>query len=245
MKKLLKRIPRLSRPRRIVRNLICCVLLLVLCWFVMGAEPFLPRWAFRVAERTRLTGPAEILDVVRMERDSGSNLYIAIGEDQWGYSVFGPTRYAKPDIRYTFFYQEKQENVNLMIPDALVVPDEWPIILFTQLPAVRAEISFALGPEILNQQDLQETIPYCLEGEWQEEGYFLFRFSPDTEDEVQRAAEFRVMGSLAYWSNAYNRDIAAERSDAYEITVRLWDSEGNLIYENAIKCGFEVIDNEN
>lgn len=240
MKKLLKRIPSLNRPGRTARNLICCVLLLLLCWYVMGAEPFLPRWAFRMAERTQMVGPADILDVVWLDQKSGSDCYIVVGEDQWGYSVFGPATCFEPGIEYGFLYQEKQKNVNLILPYSLKEPDEWPIVLFTELPAARAQIQFKLGPEILNQLELQEMIPYCLDGEWREEGYFLFRFSPHTDDEVQRDAEFDVMGHLAYWSDAYNRHIVSERSDSHQITVRLWDSEDNLIYENAIKYGFEV-----
>ena len=63
-KRLRSRIPPHTRKGKLIRNVVCILVLVVFCWCCLGAPALTPRWDFRREERTHLVGPAEILAVV-------------------------------------------------------------------------------------------------------------------------------------------------------------------------------------
>ena len=63
------RIPRLSRPWRVVRNLVCILLSVCLFWLLMGGEALTPEWAFRPAAPHKRVGPAAIQGALEARRD--------------------------------------------------------------------------------------------------------------------------------------------------------------------------------
>lgn len=240
MKRIKLHLPRLSRPQRIVWNLFVSLLLLVFIWWTFGC-PLPLMTQFRLAEKKMLVGPSEILDIVSVDMENGRRARMLIAESKYGYSVYS-TRILENLVGVSsYIYREKQENVNLITPNNFGgIPEKFPLILFTGLPAARAEVRFELGPDILNDLSMTETRTYCLESEPQPGGYFLFLFEPQAEDEETQHAELVAMNALAYWSQVgYSGDVEIT-NDAYRITVRLWDAQGQLIYEKDLLCGLEV-----
>lgn len=63
-KRLWSRVPPYTRKGKLIRNVVCILVLAVFCWCCLGAPALTPRWDFRREERTHLVGPAEILAVI-------------------------------------------------------------------------------------------------------------------------------------------------------------------------------------
>ena len=84
MKRLLNRMPRLSRTGRIARNTICAALVVFIAWLWWGAPAFGKEGQFRRAEKEHLVGPSELLGTVAMtegvclvgETEAGVILYV-------------------------------------------------------------------------------------------------------------------------------------------------------------------------
>ena len=240
MKKLKPHLPRLSRPQRTVCNVLVSLLLAVCVWIVLGS-PLPLKARFHLEEKSILVGPSEILDIVSVDMENGGRARMLIAESEHGYSVYS-TRILEDLVGVrSYIYREKQENVTLITPNGFGgIPERFPLILFTGRPAVRAELQFELGPEILNDWNMTEARTYRLASEPGPGGCFLFWFESQTESEETRHAELVAMNALAYWTQAgYGGDVEIT-NDAYRITVRLWDAQGQLIYENDLLCGLEV-----
>lgn len=76
----IRRIPRLPRKWRVVRNLICCVLILLFIWCALGPPVLTAEKAFRRAERADLSEPSEI--ILRIEQDDVV-YFIGRGADEY------------------------------------------------------------------------------------------------------------------------------------------------------------------
>ena len=63
-KRLCGRVPPHTRKGKLIRNVICILVLVLFCWCCLGAPALTPRWDFRREERTHLIGPANILAVI-------------------------------------------------------------------------------------------------------------------------------------------------------------------------------------
>lgn len=234
-------IPRLSRPQRILRNAACILLMAVTAWFIMGAPALTARWAFRRAERLNLMEGAEILDVVRLEE----RFRLVVAESEENYILF----YDCPHYEKTgLTFDAKSSPITMMMPmgPGWMIWD-YPIVLLTELPAVRGEIEFTLIPEVSDVY-VEEEIHYLVEGERLDSGNFLFvvdsglaeyeKYGPNKG----HLAESDVMTTMGYLAMArYN----VQQTCRVDIAVRLWDEDGSLIYDEILRNGVEVIDNEN
>ena len=241
LKRWLQRIPRLSRPQRIMRNFACILLMAVIAWFIMGAPAMTARWAFRRAERLNLMEGAEILDVVRLE----DRARLVIAESEENYILF----YDRPHYSESgLTYDVKSNPVTMMIPmEYSWAIQDYPIVLLSDLPAVRGEIEFTLIPEISDVY-VEEEIHYLVEGERLDSGNFLFVVDSGLAEYEKygpnrwHLAESDVKITMGYLAMArYN----VQHTCRVDIAVRLWDANGNLIYNEILKNGVEVIDNEN
>lgn len=217
------RMPRLSRPWRVVRNLACIVLLAGVCYVLLGAPALTEEWAFRRAERQNLVGPTEILGAAdvdwegwsyhRLMAGKGSGYYVLCGVD-WPalecWSKTGDVTLAAPPQvgRSGHAYQ--------------------PLVLFTELPAVRAQIELTLTAEMAGYEEM-ETVTYQRDAE-REAGIFIFVLA-DREFDYQQEGEMQALSTLI------NRLRGRELS-RYEkpipVTVRLWDETETLIYEKTL-----------
>ena len=125
-----------------------------------------------------------------------------------------------------------------------------PWVLMTDLPAVRGEVEFTLIPGVADQY-VNEEIHFLVEGERLNSGNFLFvidcaagQYTSIDRDYNKSAAlaEHDVQTTLGYLAMArYN----TQHSCQVDITVRLWDEDGTLIYDAILRNGVEVIEYEN
>lgn len=238
VKRWLKRIPRLSRPQRILRNFVCILIMAVIAWFLMGAPALTARWGFRRAERLNLLEPAAILDVVKLE-DGGT---MVVAESRWSY-ILWYDRFSYEHTELTI--EEKREPVSLMMslkPGWTMYQIPW--VLMTDLPAARGEVEFTLVPDIADQY-IEEEVHYLVEGERLNSGNFLFVIDCEKADYGYGPNDRVAMDvaiTLKYLAMArYN----VQQTCRVDIAVRLWDENGTLIYNEILKNGVEVIDNEN
>ena len=242
LKRLLGRIPRLSRPQRILRNFAFILLLAVAAWFLNGAPALTARWGYRRAERLNLLEPAEIVDVVKEENCPTVVIAESGGAFRLWYDLF-PYEYTNMTI------EEKREPVSLIMP----LNSDWrlfqvPWVLMTDLPAARGEVEFTLIRGVADQY-INEDIHFLVEGERLNSGNFLFAIDCAAGEYVggyynrsAALAEHKVQTTLYYLSMArYN----VQHSCQVDITVRLWDENGTLIYDEILRNGVEVIEHEN
>lgn len=238
LKRWLKRIPRLSRPQRIMRNFAFILLLAVVAWFLTGAPALTARWGFRRAERLNLLEPAEILDIVKLEDQPA----VVVAESRESFVLW----YDRFPYKHTeLTVEEKREPVSLMMP----LQPGWkmyqiPWVLITDLPVARGEVEFTLIPDIADQY-IQEEVHYLVEGERLNSGNFLFVIDcekAEYEEGPSYWAAWDVETTLEYLAKArYN----VQQTCQVDIEVRLWDENGTLIYDEILRNGVEVIDNEN
>lgn len=80
------RIPRLPRPWRVVRNLLCIPLTVYLIWLFTGGNPLTPLWAFRREEKLDMVGPSEILCEAEYRYYFSANYRWLLGETDCGYT---------------------------------------------------------------------------------------------------------------------------------------------------------------
>lgn len=238
LKRWLKRIPRLSRPQRIVRNFAFILLLAVAAWFLIGAPALTARWGFRRAERLNLLEPAEILDVVKL----GDQPAIVVAESKESF-VLWYDRFPYEHTELTI--DDKREPVSLMMP----LKSGWlmyqiPWVLMTDLPAARGEVEFTLIPDVADQY-IQEEVHYLVEGARLNSGNFLFVIDCEEADYgygPNHLVTSDVSTTMGYLAMArYN----VQQTCRVDIAVRLWDENGTLIYDEILKNGVEVIEHEN
>ncbi len=227
--KVTAKIPRLSRPWRVVRNLLCIVLAVYLIWMLGGENALTPERAFRRAEQQAMVGPSEIM----LERRDGDMVTI-MGRTDHGYffGVFAPN--AAPmygwDIRRTF-YAERQEDVTFT-----VARPEWGVfdvnyvdlLLLCDDPAVsrgEAELTLA-GTGSLNGRRYDFDQTYTVEFLPAEDGILSGRVEARLEDD----------GS---WESLLERVMLGHiYDDTVPVTVRLYDAAGALLLERSIEYAY-------
>ena len=234
-----RKVSRLNRRQRVARNLLCTMLLLFFCWLVLDCPALTLKWAFRRAEKVSLVGPSEIIDVIEGDWRSEENLLV-VGESRYGYSVYN-ANLLKPWIGYantSVAYREKEGEVELFSPmDSIrYSTGDVPWFLFTELPAARAQIEFSFETGRVDYY-VYAPVHYCAEGEKRGDGYFLFILpvvAEGNEDFPKRdmrtaQLQFTMRDLVMANRNAYPMDV--------DITVRLWDGQGTLIYEEVLRNG--------
>ena len=102
-------LPRLTRGKKIVRNLLVSLLLLVFAWGCVDFSIGNPYRSFRRAERGEMVGPADYLGDFRINRDSwavgvyGDQVLLHeedfVGFDYWPRNETGPTLLPVPESR--------------------------------------------------------------------------------------------------------------------------------------------------
>lgn len=218
------RLPRLTRRGRLVRNLICAVLLGGLCYVLLGAPPLTEKQALHQAERQNMLEPSEIIDVIDVSWEGFNYDRLMVAENDEGYILYDP----KPPARLV--YREKGERVTLMAPPVSVsfIGDQG-LFLFTELPAVRGQLELMLNSEIIGIGYPEDGDAfYQVDAERSESGYFLFVLSSAGKDEKQRYRETLLV-------RYFVRRLHGESSGSpIPVTIRLWDETGALIYEETL-----------
>ena len=213
------RIPRLSRPWRVVRNLVCILLSVCLFWLLMGGEALTPEWAFRRAERQMRVGPSEILGTFEVATDRDypdrTERYI-VGETEGELlvcQIFGSWS-SGYSARLSVWEKSETMTLALLADGGIPFPDDGKIVYFlgyTELPwAVRAELDLTAQDE---EED--ETEQWHVTAEL-ENGCFVFPFEN------------------FYWR--YTEALSGDWSSGVvetAYTLRLYDSQGKLLAERS------------
>lgn len=223
---IVSRIPRLSRPWKVVRNLVCIVLAVYLIWLFLGGNALTAEWAFRRAEARAMVGPSEIL----LERREG-DVVTFTGRTECGYFIGSFCKYGNP-LRgwYTRdnFYVERQEDVTFSVakPDwgAAFDAEYVDLLLLCDDPAVsrgEAEITVA-GTGSLNGRPYDFNKTYTAEFLPAAEGVLSGRIEAETEDADS-------------WSGMLERHRLGDIYDSTcPVTIRLYGESGALLLEKSV-----------
>lgn len=230
--KLTSKIPRLPRPWRVVRNLVCILLAVCLFWLLMGGEALTPEWAFRRAERQMLVGPSEIL----LERRDGDMVTI-MGRTGYGYFFGLFAQNADPlygwYLRRTL-YVERQEDVTFTVarPDWGVFDVSYvDLLLLCDDPAVsrgEAELTLA-GSGSLNGRRYDFDQTYTVELLPEGEGVLSGRVEARSEDD----GSWESLLERVMLGNIYDNTVP--------VTIRLYDGGGALLLERSIQYRYPDI----
>lgn len=224
--KLISKIPRLPRPWRVARNLVCIVFGVYLIWLLLGGHPLTKEWAFRQAERQAMVGPSEIL----LERRDGDMVTI-MGRTEYGYFFGLFAQNAAPlygwDLRRTL-YVERKEDVTFTVarPDWGVFDVNYvDLLLLCDDPTVsrgEAEITLA-GTGSLNGRRYDFDQTYTVEFLPVEDGILSGRVEARSEDN----------GS---WESLLERTMLGDiYSNTVPVTIQLYNGAGALVLERSIQ----------
>lgn len=223
--KLTSKIPRLPRPWRAARNLVCIVLAVYLIWLMLGGRPLTVQWAFRRAERQDMVGPSEIM----LERREDRNVTI-LGETPEGYFLGLFSRLSGGGWRTdATLYIPRQTDVTLTVMDILpgmhYGSGYVDLLLLCDDPAVsrgEAELTLA-GTGSLNGRRYDFDQTYTVEFLPAEDGILSGRVEARSEDDGSWESRLeRVMLGHIY-------------DDTVPVTVRLYDGAGALVLERSIQ----------
>lgn len=228
---ILSKIPRLSRPWKAVRNLVCILLAAVLIWFCRGANSLTPQWAFRRAEKSDLVGPSRVVTEEDYSYRSLSHWIQYIGETEDCYvSVMCRKQngfLAGWDGNAVCW--KKGEQVTLMAGG-----ERWPygedggylFYLFSEESAARGEADLSIRSiGELNGRRYRFDHVYTVEFLPNEDGVLCGRLMPvDTEGDLWTVTLEECMLD-DFWQN----------SAEIPVTVRLYDEEDGLILETSFE----------
>ena len=218
IRRAVKHIPRLPRKWRVVRNLICCVLLLLFIWYAMGPPVLTAEKAFRRAERADLSEPSEI--ILRIEQDNVV-YFIGRGSDEY---LIGSGRFA--GLRGWFGsvrHLEKTDEI-IVVPlksyeSSLVAMQ---MLLFSEVEdAVRGEVDITASAE---GKFNGTPFHYC-------ETYTI-RFEP-VADGLLTGWLYPINSDEDTWEGYVERRALREIYDEYTtlpIEIRLYNAAGELIH---------------
>ena len=243
------RIPPRSRKGKVVRNVVIFLLAVVVYWAVAGAPALTAMWQFRRLERQHFVGPSEVIADLDVDWANWTYQRLLVAETEESYILYMP----ESGMFRNFEIWEKQGEVMLVPGPDCNAPTEpaqaAPFVLLTQLPAARAEVEFTL-PEGYFTGSKDDPRPngtaYRAEGACQS-GVFVFALPealPREEDlndpfsNVELAAEqYHDLYALRSWSIdlRYEEQIILP----VPVTVRLWDGQGTLIYDETLIYGAE------
>ncbi len=222
------RIPRLSRPWRVVRNLVCIVLGVYLIWLLLGGNPLTKEWAFRREERLAMVGPSEIL----LERPQ-SDTELVVGKTPEGYFLVQFFRQSVGSwVTAATRYLPRQADVTLTAADvrtrARFQEESVDLLLLCDDPAVsrgEAELTLAGDGSVNGRRydfDQTYTVEFLPEGERVLAG----RLQPETDSDAGWEGEVERF-ALAW---IYSMEIP--------VTIRLYDGGGALLLERSIEYVF-------
>lgn len=215
--------PRLSRPWRVVRNMACIVIAVYLTWLFAGGPALTNTWLFRQAEQRAMVGPSEILGTISV--DDNSYQQLMVGETKYGIVLLPLNEPHTVSSATRLYYAEKTGDITLLcVPyeEAFTTGNRMKVtvMVFTGLPAVRAEVDLKLSYEYFEKD-------YFLSGEVREEGFFTMKLEQlDSGEGREGSAIWRFLDSF-YQGRWY--DYGPMLAD-----VRLYDGDGNLLREEHI-----------
>lgn len=223
--KVTAKIPRMPRPWRAARNLVCIVFGVYLIWLLLGGHPLTKGWAFRQAERQAMVGPSEIL----LERRENEDVTI-LGETQEGYFIGRFSRLSGGGwSTAATLYIQRQADVTLTVAD--VRPGirygsaYVDLLLLCDDPTVsrgEAEITLA-GTGSLNGRRYDFDQTYTVEFLPVEDGILSGRVEARSEDD----------GS---WESLLERTMLGDiYSNTVPVTIQLYNGAGALVLERSIQ----------
>ena len=251
MKRLWLKIP---RKIRVFINIIAIILLITAAYILLGCPALTPTQAFRRVEKSNLTGPAEIIEIIDLP--NGLDDHVLVADDGDGAVLF---MYSDFEFRWQsyFLYREKSEGITVLpVPNhthfgADLYELDMPILVFHDHPgAVRAELALVIdegmgiretqweeGGEV-HVEYFEKT--YRMEAASDIDGYFRFNLHAESEDwYVDEYGQNRGthLGNEGWALQTLCRMITEVRAYLQEYataTVRLYDAENHLITEETV-----------
>ena len=251
MKRLWLNIP---RKIRVFINIIGIILLISAAYILLGCPALTPTQAFRRVEKSNLTGPAEIIEIIDLP--NGLDDHVLVADDGDGVVLF---HYNDFDFRWEnyFLYREKSEGITVLpVPNhthfgsELYVLD-MPILVFHNHPeAIWAELELVIDegmgvPETkweeggeVHTEFFEKT--YRMEAANYIDGYFRFNLHTESENwYVDEYGQHRgtPLGNEGWALQTLCRMITEFRAYLQEYataTVRLYDAENHLITEETV-----------
>jgi hypothetical protein len=221
-RRITSRIPRLSRPWRVVRNLVCIVLAAYLAWMFAGGYAVTAQGAFRQAEKKYMVGPSEILTQERGDY-RGHRLTWMLGRTEDGY-VSGWFQLCKRGwYSWDLHYYDRQDVTLIPLTENEYGQETIDLVLLTDVSGVsrgEAELTFDGWGEFNGRSyDYHKT--YSVEFLPGESGILRGTLKAETEDDSSWESD------LERWriSDFYSYTIP--------VTVRLYDEAGELVYETS------------
>ena len=222
------KLPRLSRPQRIVRNLICIPLAVLLVWLLAGGEALTPERAFRRAENFCMIGPSELLCEETYRYYYSTEYRWFLGETAEGYvsakcgrtggfpwGWYGQAVYWPRGEGATVVIREGTKNLGMY-------ESAWFYVLGVPGSAVRAEVTIhSMSSGSLNGKpyDLDWLCTVYCEPNGEELLCGLLEIQDKTSDSWQAALEEIAVS-----------DLFSPYADI-PMTVRLYDVEDTIISE--------------
>lgn len=220
-----RRAPRLSRPWRVARNLVCSLLALGAIWLLLGGFPLTQEWAFRQAERLAMVGPSELL----LERQQDGSA-LMVGETQEGYFLGQISRLSGGGwAAEATLYLPRQADVTLTAadirPGTHFASEYVDLLLLCDDPAVErgtAEVTFT-GDGSIDGRRFEVDETYTVEFLPEREGVLAGRLQPKTD-------------SGAGWEGQVERFVLSWiYSTEIPVTIRLYDGGGALLLERSME----------
>lgn len=219
-------------PRAVKTILWAAVILLCVygVYIVMGMPNLSPEHAFRRAERAQLVGPGEIIGEVEVEGWQVDRLIV--GKTDYNYELFTYSSDGFWDgIDYFYYYAITGDMKLFAVPGCFLnygveyMRPKSPmyLILFDLQPkAQRAELTYACDGRT-----------YTARSERENDSFFLFEFSPESEQLVE---DLYVLWWVAS-SGTYNSDPMLTEI----VTIRLYDETGALLLERELTVGDNTV----
>ena len=251
MKRLWLKIP---RKIRVFINIIGIILLISAAYILLGCPALTPTQAFRRVEKSNLTGPAEIIEIVDLP--NGLDDHVLVADDGDGVVLF---MYSDFEFRWEnyFLYREKSRGITVLpVPNhnhfgADLYALDMPILVFHEHPgAVRAELDLIIDEGM----GVRET-------QWEEGGevhveYFEKTYQMEAASDIDGYFRFNLHTESADWYvDEYGRnqgtpldnegwalqtlcrmitEFRAYLQEYATATVRLYDAENMLIAEETV-----------
>lgn len=232
----------IPRPLKVLLYFCGILCLSFLIYIFIGAPAFSVEHRYRRAERANLIGPAEILDIIELSpilNETYDHMVIA-SVDNAVILYMCDTSNLMPD---KLAYRQKQGNVTVFAAPYIPIIHhndhkfQIPIILFDDFPqAVRAQIELKLW----TIQDTH-TIPHTAlpqkflgEADREKSGYFCFYInSPDFSwYGPGKESEEPTLNTLCKLTGKSFYRVDPDTS--IPVTVRLYDSDNQLIHEETV-----------
>lgn len=244
MKKIKRIWGNIPRKIRVCLNVIAILLTLLTFFYCVGYPVLTLEQRFRRAEKAHLVGPGEIVDhldwsiypqfhdILVAETENGVSFYAVYESDElfkrYNYEIFS--------------YREKWGDLTVLAPPSMWMNWNWnewdqslPIYLFDENPAaIRAELDIhAVGRYQVDNDSYDVCdVDFSLEADRFDEGIFRFILTvPAKQKEGLAAAQLLTEISTTMESWPYANSQAYLKEPYADITVRLYDGDGNLIVE--------------